>query len=60
MAAEGWRQRAGRNESDGDQFPTAPVNDLYMVVESDDYERRGRLVLALQDKLIGKPAGGVN
>jgi hypothetical protein len=39
---------------------TTQVNDLYIVVESDDYERRERLVLALQDKLIGKPTGGVN
>jgi hypothetical protein len=35
------------------------VNELYMVAESEDYERRERAVRALQEKIIGKPVAGV-
>jgi hypothetical protein len=33
------------------------VNDLYLVTESEDYGRREKLVLALQEKLIGPVSG---
>jgi hypothetical protein len=58
-----WLRKAGASAQDAMNqmgHSTTQVNDLYIVVESDDYERRERLVLALQDKLIGKPTGGVN
>jgi hypothetical protein len=38
---------------------TAAENELYMVAESEDYERRERAVRALQEKIIGKPVAGV-
>jgi hypothetical protein len=35
------------------------VNDLYFVVESEDHQRREKLVANLHEQLMGPPKGGI-
>jgi integrase len=57
-----WIPKGGASQQDAmDRMghASAAVNDLYMVQESEDFARREKITRALQDKLIGKPAGGI-
>ena len=56
-----WLRKGGASVQDAmgqKGHASAAVNDIYMVAESEDFQRRERLVTELQDRIIGKPLTG--
>ena len=58
-----WMSKGGASAADRMAqmgHSTSATNDIYLIAESEDFARRERLVLALQERLMGTVGGKAN